>query len=81
MANDIDTTIPQSMSCVKIGSRYSRKRLLRQFLARIPPKFLALKFLGPLPKVMHGNQYILVMNDLLSKSAQGIPITISSATK
>jgi transposase InsO family protein len=80
MYKDVEETVRQCNSCPK-NRVQERKRvsLLKLFPATEPLEFVAIDILGPLPKTVHGNRYLLVITDRFSKLTRTIPVRTTNA--
>jgi Integrase zinc binding domain len=62
MYKDIEETVRQCAPCAKNRVQERRKVSLRKLFPAIEPlEFVAIDILGPLPKTVHGNRFLLVI--------------------
>jgi hypothetical protein len=80
MSKDIADTVRQCVTYAKNQIK-ERKRtsFLKLFPASGPLEYVDLDILGPLPKTEHGNKFLLVMTDRLSKLTRTVPLRSISA--
>jgi transposase InsO family protein len=53
--------------------------MMKMFPANEPPEFVAIDILGPLPKTVHGNRFLLVILDRFSKLTRTIPMRTTTS--
>jgi Integrase zinc binding domain len=80
MYKDVEETVRQCIPCAK-NRVQERKRvsMMKMFPANEPPEFVAIDILGPLPKTVHGNRFLLVILDRFSKLTRTIPMRTTTA--
>lgn len=61
MANDVYRTVKDCCECAQNKPLNKQRRLIQLFPASDPLEFVEIHTLGPLPKTLHGNQYVLVV--------------------
>jgi transposase InsO family protein len=80
MYNDVEETVRQCTPCLK--NRVQEKKrviVMKLFRANEPLEFVAIDILGPLPKTVHGNRFLLVISDRFSKLTRTIPMRKTTA--
>jgi Integrase core domain/Integrase zinc binding domain len=72
--------VRQCTPCAK-NRVQERKRvsMMKMFPANEPPEFVAIDILGPLPKTVHGNRFLLVILDRFSKLTRTIPMRTTTS--
>jgi Integrase core domain len=80
MYKDVEETVRQCTPCAK-NRVQERKRvsMIKLFHANEPLEFVAIDVLGPLPKTVHGNRFLLVISDRFSKLTRTIPMRTTTA--
>ena len=68
LQSDVRTWCRWCVICAKRKSTHGRHRgLLKQSVATAPMERIAIDILGPLPKTVSGNEYIMVVSDYFTK--------------
>ena len=68
LQSDVRTWCRWCVICAKRKPTHGRHRgLLKQSVATAPMERIAIDILGPLPKTVSGNEYIMVINDYFTK--------------
>lgn len=62
------------------GNTCSPSAEIQAFPAAGPLEFIAMDILGPIPRSIHGNRFILVITDRFSKLIHAVPLMAASAT-
>jgi Integrase zinc binding domain len=80
MYNDVEETVRQCTPCAK-NRVQERKRvsMMKLFPANEPIEFVPINILGPLPKTVHGNRFLLVISDRFSKLTRTTPMRTTTA--
>jgi Integrase zinc binding domain len=80
MYKDVEDMVRQCTLCAKnrVQER-ERVSMMKLFPANEPLEFDAIDILGPLPKTVHGNRFLLVISDRFSKLTRTIPMRTTTA--
>jgi Chromo (CHRromatin Organisation MOdifier) domain/Integrase core domain/Integrase zinc binding domain len=80
MAADVSETIRQCPICAKnwVNER-KRTSFLKLFPASSPLEYVSMEIVGPLPKTVHGNRFLLVITDRFSKLTRTVPLRTITA--
>jgi hypothetical protein len=77
---DFEETVRQCAQCAQNLVQWQRKIILMDLIpANEPLAFVAIDILGPLPKTVHGNRFLLVISDRFSKLTKTIPMRTTTA--
>ena len=81
MANDVYQMVKECRSCAAVrGTPFRHQKFLKLFPATGPMEFVAMDFLGPLPKSHSGKRHVLVITDRFTKLSRAIPLRDTNAT-
>ena len=79
--SDAFSTVRNCTSCAAIrGTLVKNQKDLKLFPVADPLEFVAMDLLGPLSKIAHGIQHILVITDRFSKLTRSIPLRTTTAS-
>jgi hypothetical protein len=78
---DFEETVRQCAQCSQNRVQEQRKVIIMNLIpANEPLAFVAIDILGPLPKTVHGNRFLLVISYRFSKLTRTIPMRTTTAS-
>jgi Integrase zinc binding domain len=80
MYKEVEETVRHCTVCAKNRvTERKRTSFLNLFPESGPLEFVAMDILGPLPKMEHGNRFLLVISDRFSKLTRTVPLRTITA--
>lgn len=80
VANNVYTTVWISRKCAQKKLSNNHRRPLQLYLASGPMELFVMHILGPLPKTLKDNYYVLLMKNCYSKLARAVTTSVTIAS-
>ena len=79
MAADVVETVKQCYDCTRNSFNLTKRTKLKLFPENAHLQSVKMDILGKLPKIRHGNQFLLVIADRYSKFSRTMPMRTTTA--